>query len=384
MTEGALREREARLRSILETAPDAIIVIDEQGFVESYSSAAERLFGYPADEVVGRNVSMLMPSPYREHHDDYLAQYRRTGERRIIGIGRVVVGRRKDGTTFPIELAVGEVWANGRRLFTGFMRDLTERQLTESRMQELQSELLHMSRLSDVGQMASAIAHELNQPLTAILNYVQAARRILQSKGVNLPANAAGAMDKAVAQATRASEIVRNLRSFIRKGETERRSENLNKIVGEATALGLVGAKETGIFVQLALSDGLLPVFADKVQIQQVVFNLVRNSVEAMAENEPPRELRVSTATCDGNGEPRMAEVIVSDTGPGLAPEIQANLFQPFLTTKEKGMGLGLSICRSIVEAHGGRLQAIQNPGRGVTFRFTVPLMDQDEADGAR
>ena len=367
-----LQEREARLQSILETAPDAIIVIDDRGVIESYSSAAQRLFGFTADEAIGRNVNILMPSPYRERHDGYLQHYLDTGERRIIGIGRVVVGRRKDGNTFPMELAVGEVMANGRRLFTGFIRDLTERQLHESRMQELQAELLHMSRLSDVGQMASAIAHELNQPLTAILNYVQAARRILQSKGLEIPPKAADAMDKAVGQASRASAIVQNLRNFIQKGETERRVEDL------------IGAKETGVSVRVDLSAAPLSVFIDKIQIQQVVFNLVRNSIEAMTESPPPRHLLVSTVPMESETDGTMAEVAVSDTGPGLAPEIQAQLFQPFQTTKAKGMGLGLSICRSIIDAHGGRLHATSNAERGVTFRFTIPLADQDGHDAGR
>jgi two-component system sensor kinase FixL len=377
----ALQEREARLQSILETAPDAIIVIDHLGVIESYSTAAQRLFGFTAEEAIGQNVNILMPSPYRERHDGYLRHYLDTGERRIIGIGRVVVGQRKDGTTFPMELAVGEVLANGRRLFTGFIRDLTERQLNESRMQELQAELLHMSRLSDVGQMASAIAHELNQPLTAILNYVQAARRLLQSKRLEIPPKAADAMDKAVGQATRASAIVQNLRNFIQKGESERRLEDLNKVVGEATALGLVGAKETGVTVRVDLSAEPLPVFIDKLQIQQVIFNLVRNSIEAMTESPPPRHLLVATVPTGSPADGLMAEVLVSDTGPGLAPQIQAQLFQPFQTTKEKGMGLGLSICRSIIDAHGGRLHANPNAERGVTFRFTLPLADQDGAD---
>src|SRR5215510_460119 len=249
----ALQEREARLRSILETAQDAIIVIDERGIMESYSPAAERLFGYSADEALGRNVNMLMPSPYRERHDSYLEHYLRTGERRIIGIGRVVVGQRKDGSTFPMELAVGEALMNSRRVFTGFIRDLTERQLTENRMQELQSELLHVSRLSDVGQMASALAHELNQPLAAIVNYVQATRRLLQAESTAVPPRILETMDKAVVQAARAGEIIRHLRSFIRKGEAEPELEELNKIVEEATALGLVGAKESGITVRWTL-----------------------------------------------------------------------------------------------------------------------------------
>jgi len=373
--ETALQEREARLRTILETAPDAIIVIDERGIIESFSPAAERLFGFTAAEATGQNVNILMPSPYRERHDGYIRHYLKTGERRIIGIGRIVVGQRKDGSTFPMELAVGEAALNNRRLFTGFIRDLTERQLTENRLQELQSELLHVSRLSDVGQMASALAHELNQPLAAIANYVQATRRLLQADKSPVSPKAVEAMDKAVAQAARAGAIIRHLRSFIRKGETEHRLEDLNKVVEEATALGLVGAKESGVAVRWALSPDPLPVVVDKVQIQQVVFNLVRNSIEAMSDNPLPRQLVMTTSLAD----PATAAVSVSDTGPGLAPKVQAQLFQPFITTKEKGMGLGLSICRSIVDAHGGRLWATPNPDGGVTFQFTLPLVERDE-----
>jgi two-component system sensor kinase FixL len=372
----ALQEREARLRSILETAPDAIIVIDERGIMESYSQAAERLFGYPADEALGQNVNILMPAPYRERHDSYIDHYLNTGERRIIGIGRVVVGRRKDGSTFPMELAVGEAMVSGRRVFTGFIRDLTERQLAENRMQELQSELLHVSRLSDVGQMASALAHELNQPLAAIVNYVQAMRRLLLASNLALPPRIMETMDKTVAQAARAGDIIQHLRSFIRKGENERHIENLNKVVEEATALGLVGAKEIGIKVRVDLSPAAMPVFIDKVQIQQVVFNLIRNSVEALPESDL-RELSISTA----RGEDGLAQVVVSDTGPGLAQKVAVQLFQPFVTTKEKGMGLGLSICRSIVEAHGGRLWASPNSPTGVTFQFTLPMAEDGEPD---
>jgi two-component system, LuxR family, sensor kinase FixL len=375
-TKEALQEREARLRSILETAPDAIIVIDERGIMESYSQAAERLFGYRAEEALGQNVSILMPPPYRERHDAHIDHYLRTGERRIIGIGRVVVGRRKDGSTFPMELAVGEARVSGRRVFTGFIRDLTERQLAESRMQELQSELLHVSRLSDVGQMASALAHELNQPLAAIVNYVQAMRRLLHASNLQVPARIIETMDKTVAQAARAGEIIQHLRGFIRKGESERHSENLNKVVEEATALGLVGAKESGIKVRVDLSPQAMPVFIDKVQIQQVVFNLIRNSVEALPESDL-RELSVSTA----RGEDGLAQVAVSDTGPGLAQKVIDQLFQPFVTTKEKGMGLGLSICRSIIEAHGGRLWATPNPVKGVNFQFTLPMAEHGEPD---
>jgi two-component system sensor kinase FixL len=231
--------------------------------------------------------------------------------------------------------------------------------------------------------MASAIAHELNQPLTAILNYVQAIRRIMVTEGIPLPPKAAGAMDKAVVQAARASAIVQHLRGFIRKGETERSVEDLNKVVNEATALGLVGAKETGISVRVELSGEPLMVFIDKIQIQQVVFNLVRNAIEAMGEAPPPRNLLVSAAPAKIPDDGSIAEVSVSDSGPGLAPHVQEHLFQPFLTTKAKGMGLGLSICQSIIDGHGGRLEAVPGVERGVTFRFSLPLLSQDETNAA-
>jgi two-component system, LuxR family, sensor kinase FixL len=376
LSDTALQEREARLRSILETAPDAIIVIDERGIMESFSPAAERLFRVTAGEAVGRNVNTLMPSPYRERHDGFIQHYLDTGERRIIGIGRIVVGQRSDGSTFPMELAVGEATVNGRRLFTGFIRDLTERQLTENRLQELQTELLHVSRLTDVGQMASALAHELNQPLAAIVNYVQASRRLLQAEKTPASPKIIDAMDKAVAQAARAGEIIKHLRSFISKGDAEHSLEDLNKVVEEATALGLVGAKESGVAARWSLHPERLLVIVDKIQIQQVIFNLVRNSIEAMADQPLPHDMLVSTSLVD----PTTAEVSVSDTGPGLDVKVQAQLFQPFITTKEKGMGLGLSICRSIVDAHGGRLRATPNPGGGVKFQFTLPLADAEEA----
>jgi two-component system sensor kinase FixL len=201
--------REAHLQSILDTVPDAMVVIDERGIVQSFSSAAVRLFGHSSAEVVGKNVKMLMPSPYREEHDRYLARYLRTGERRIIGIGRVVVGERKDGSTFPMELAVGEMRSSDRRYFTGFIRDLTERQKTETRLQELQSELVHMSRLTAMGEMASTLAHELNQPLSAVANYMKGSRRLLESSTDDLSAKLREAMDKAADQAVRAGQIIR-------------------------------------------------------------------------------------------------------------------------------------------------------------------------------
>lgn len=367
--EQALREREARLASIVQTIPDALIVIDGAGLIRSFSPAAERLFGYAAAEMLGRNVSLLMPSPYREQHDQYIAHHLATGERRIIGIGRIVSGQRRDGSVFPMELAVGAVELDGEHLFTGFVRDLTERQATERRLQQLQAELLHVSRVSAMGQMASALAHELNQPLTAVVNYVKASKRLLDQAGVPEAGRIQDTMEKAAQQAARAGQIIRRLRDFIEKGRTERRTESLNMVVEEASALALVGAKEQGIRVDLRLHPQDLPVLIDKVQIQQVMLNLVRNAVEAMADR-PERRLTITTTPATAE----MAEVQVADTGPGFTEEAMAQLFQPFVTSKARGMGLGLSISRSIIEAHGGRLWPERNAQNGATFRFTVPV----------
>lgn len=371
--------REAHLRSILDTIPDAMIVIDEQGTMQSFSNAAERLFGYSAPDVVGRNVKMLMPSPYREQHDGYIDRYLTTGERRIIGIGRVVVGQRRDGSTFPMELAVGEMRSADRRYFTGFIRDLTERQQTEARLQELQSELVHISRLTAMGEMASTLAHELNQPLSAIANYVKGSHRLLTGRADPEAERLRGALEKASEQALRAGEIIRRLREFVARGETEMRTESLSKLVEEASALALVGAKQHEVRVRYDLDPKADLVYADKVQIQQVLLNLLRNAIEAMAESDSPlRELSVATKAVDGE----TVEASVADTGPGISPDVAAQLFQPFVTTKRQGMGVGLSISRAIIEAHGGSLWAEPNPRGGTIFRFTVRTRPEDADDG--
>jgi two-component system, LuxR family, sensor kinase FixL len=363
----AVTSESALLRSILDTVPDAMVVIDEQGTVQFFSSAAERLFGYTADEVRGQNVKMLMPAPYREQHDGYLARYRDTGERRIIGIGRVVVGRRKDGSTFPMELSVGEANHTRQRLFTGFVRDLTERQLTERRLHELQDGLLHASRVRSMGQMAAAMAHELNQPLTATANYVRAALRLLATREPNLE-RIRQAMTHAVEQTMRSGEIIRRLRAFVARGEVSRQPENLAKLIEEASALALVGAKELGIKVMIGTGADLPEASMDRVQIQQVLLNLIRNAIEAMGDG-PVRELAVIAEARSDH-----LLISVSDTGSGIPAEIEARLFQPFVTTKPEGMGIGLSVCRTIIEAHGGRLWVETNPGGGSVFRFTLPL----------
>jgi two-component system sensor kinase FixL len=303
-------------------------------------------------------------------------RYLRTGERRIIGIGRVVVGERKDGSTFPMELAVGEMRSNDRRYFTGFVRDLTERQETEHRLQDLQAELIHVGRLTALGEMSSALAHELNQPLSAISNYLNGLQRMLRSGAGISSEEADSVLGKAVEQSLRAGEIIRHLRSFVAQGEAERHVESLAKIVQEASALGLIGARQTGVRVTMKLDPDADLVLADKVQVQQVLLNLIRNAIEAMAES-PTRALDISSRVVEDG----MVEVRVTDSGPGLAETVARRLFQPFVSTKEQGMGVGLSICRTIIEAHGGEIRGESNPGGGTVFTFTLPraMMDDEE-----
>ena len=369
-----IRAREAHLQSILDTIPEAMIVIDESGAMQWFSTAAERLFGYRSTEVIGRNVSMLMPEPYRGAHDTYLNRYLQTGERRIIGIGRVVAGERRDGSAFPMELAVGEMRSAGQRFFTGFIRDLTERQATETRLQEMQQELVQVSRLTAMGEMASALAHELNQPLSAIANYLKGSQRLLAGAPGEHVATLSDALAKATEQALRAGQIIRRLRDFMGRGETEKRVESVARLVEEAGALALVGAKEQNIRVHYRLDTRLDRVMADRVQVQQVLLNLMRNAIEAM-DGAVRRELVVSSAADEAG----MVRIDVTDTGGGIAPEVAERLFQPFVTGKRDGMGVGLSISKTIVESHGGRIWAEPNVGGGTRFSLTLPGVGEGE-----
>ena len=373
---GATRSAgETHLRSILATVPDAMVVIDERGMILSFSAAAEKMFGYVESEVIGENVSMLMPSPDRERHDGYLQNYRDTGVRKIIGIGRVTTARRRDGYTFPIELSIGEAWIDDRRIFTGFIHDITQRQQVELRLQDLQTELAHFGRVSEMGTLASSLAHELNQPLTAIANYCEGARELLAGEldGETVE-TIREALEQAAVESVRAGEIVRRMRDFMSHGETEHLVENLPRLVTEANALALVGSREHGIEVQVNLDPNADQVFVDRVQIQQVLVNLIRNAIEAMLE-EPVRSLTISSSA----GPRDFVTISIEDSGSGISEALAPQLFQPFISSKKEGMGIGLSICRTIVEAHGGRIWFEPGPDRGTVFRFTLPAAGADE-----
>jgi two-component system sensor kinase FixL len=374
----AMRRRSTQtashLQSILDTVPDAMVVIEAGGLIQSFSSAAERLFGWTAQEVIGQNVRLLMPEPYRTAHDGYLERYKQTGERRIIGIGRIVVGARKDGSTFPMELSVGETTGKSP-FFTGFVRDLSERQQTEAKLHDMQMELVHVSRLLAMGEMASTLAHEINQPLSAIAHLLTGSRRLIERGREEDKPKIGDALDKAAAQALRAGEVIQRMRAFVARGDSERAMEILPKLIEEASALALIGAKEHRIDVRFQLDPRANSVFVDRVQIQQVLLNLIRNAIEAMQQSRE-RRLLVSTTFDDAGA----TLVTVSDTGAGISDEVADQLFQPFMTTKAQGMGVGLSISKSIIESHGGRIWVEPNPSGGTIFKFTLPTTAVEDA----
>ncbi len=370
-TDEALADREARLQAILRTAVEGIVTIDEQGVIDSINPAAERIFGYERDELVGCNVSMLMPSPHRENHDHYIARYLAGGRAHIIGIGREVEGQRKDGSLFPLELAVSELSTGGRRLFTGMVRDISDRRKAEEKARLRLHDAAHTARLLELGEMTSGIAHEVNQPLAAIVSFAGACLRMLESGGDNAEV-LRDALEQIAAQGERAGQIIQRLRQFARKGALERRPFDINKAIEEVLALIRHDLHRHGVSVKLELDEALPKVRADEVQIEQVLLNLARNAVEAM-EDLSVEERRLTFCTRPGARGELEIQVQVSDTGIGLPADALERVFETFYTTKSGGVGVGLAISRSIIDAHGGRLMAGSNPGGGAVFTFTLP-----------
>ena len=361
---------EDKLHRVIDTARDGMIVIDASGTVLLYNAACERLFGYPAQDVLGNNVRMLMTQRDRKSHDTYIRNYLRSGKAKVIGIGRDVTGRRKDGSTVPMRLSVGELRDDaGEPFFIGTLHDLTERLRARARIEELQSELMQVARASAVGEMGSALAHELTQPLSAVVGFVEASAALIRRGDGETP-EVHEYMDQAVAQALRAGGVVRMMREFTGRGDTERTVEDINAVVEEICELATLGTASDGIDLELNLAPGLPPVLIDHVQIQQVVLNLVRNGIDALGD--------CGTGTITVATVPRsdMVEVVVADDGPGLPAEVRERVFEPFVSTKPDGIGIGLSICRTIVEAHGGTIALDTGMRRGTRFRFSVPVFE--------
>ena len=372
-TRELLEDREARLSAILDTAVDGIITIDERGIIESVNAATERIFGYAGDELVGNNITMLMPSPYREKHDEYITRYIRTGEPRIIGIGREAEGQHKDGRRFPIDLAVSEVRVGGSRLFTGLVRDISARRRAEDEARRRSADLAHAARLSTIGELTSGIAHEVNQPLTAMVNFAEACLRMLRSGNADSQ-KLENALGQIAVQGQRAGHIIRHLRRLARKGESERVRIDLGHLVRDVLGLFSSELHASGITLDLMLDESGPAVKCDRIQIEQVVLNLVRNAMDVLEEGPADgRELTIRTRANSGE----TIELTVEDTGGGFGADGSDRIFELFFTTKADGLGMGLSISRTIIEDHGGRLWASPRPGGGAIFHVTLPADDQ-------
>jgi PAS domain S-box-containing protein len=359
--EAALRESEALNRSIVETAVDGIITIDEQGRIASFNPAAEQIFGYAAREVIGQNVKMLMPSPYRQHHDSYLAHYLQTGERKIIGIGREVLGQRQDGTTFPMDLAVGEMHVGNRRIFTGIVRDITARKYATQEMQRA-------DRLALVGQLASGLAHEIGTPLNVIAGNAELLRMDLQAQHLDTEI-----LDAIVRQTDRITGLVQQLLNFARAKNDVMGPFSLYDPLSHALRLLETRMSREGIRTTLDIPDDLPLLWGAADQIEQVFLNILVNAWHAM-----PDGGTIAIKAHEING--KRVQVAFRDSGVGLSEEAMANAFEPFFSTKgEKGTGLGLAICKQIIDQHQGHMRLESTPGTGATVIIDFRQADMTE-----
>lgn len=363
---------EARLASVFDTAADGMVIINDRGQVLAFNKACERLFGYEASDLLGRNVSRIMPKNHAEAHDHYVQNYLETGEKKIIGIGREVQARHKDGTVFPIELSVGEAATPCGRQFIGILRDLRSRRQMEDRLAKTQAQLLHMTRISALDEMGAAIAHELNQPLTAVLLYLQSVSRKTRTDG-SLDPLVRDVIEKAVREAERAGEIIQRMRQLVEKKAPERQTVEVEDLVGTCLEMAELGVGNTEAFLEAEIEPDLPLLKADPVQIRQILINLLRNAREAVADRQ---DRKVVLSVCRNAD---WLEFRVTDNGPGVPRELVEGLFRAFTGAKHKGVGLGLAISRSIAQNHGGDLKLEDGPqGSGACFVLTLPLDPPD------
>jgi len=363
------REAEIELEAVLDTLVDGVVIINAIGTMRLFNPACVKIFGYDPFEVLGQNVKMLMPEPFHSEHDGYLKSYSDTAEKKIIGIGREVKGKRKDGSVFPMDLAVGETRLEGEPIFVGIIRDLTERHKQQQKYDELQEEHFHLSRVSAMNEMGSAIAHELNQPMAASMNYMETIKLLLARGGDVDKDKLTDITTRAIEQTYRASEIISRMRGFIERGDVEKEPSSLKEVIETAKRLAFLSFDSQNISINIDIADKLPDVFVNSVQIQQVLVNLMKNACEAMMDSDVKRLDILAQAISDDH-----VEIQVKDTGHGLSDADIENLFVPFSTSKSEGMGVGLSISQSIVTHHEGQIWARKNKPKGSVFHFTLPI----------
>lgn len=353
----------------MDAAVDGVVLIDHLGRIEAVNRAAERLFGWSAAEMLGRNVGLLMPAADRGEHDGHLARYLRTGQAHIIGVGRELEAQRRDGSRLPIHLSVGRVGDTDPPHFVGFIRDITAD--TEARRSS--ERLMHVSRMATMGEMASGIAHEINQPLTAIATYARAAERFLAQPDPDNLEEARNALHEIAAEALRAGVIIRRLRQLVRGGEDQRENLTVNEVIEELRLLTLADARAHDTRLRFELAADVPGISANRVQITQVLLNLIRNALESLAQDMPGAREIVVRSRRSGTGD---CEIAVCDNGPGVSPDIMDRMFDPFRTTKPRGTGLGLPMSQTIAQAHGGRVHYHALTPRGACFTLTLPAAE--------
>jgi two-component system sensor kinase FixL len=364
------------LSALLDAAVDAVIVIDAHGRIETFNRAAEQMFGFTAADMLGKNVSLLMPEPHRSAHDGYLKRYLSTGQARIIGYGREVEAQRHDGTVFPVSLAVGRVAGAEPPRFVGFIRDISERVAAERAAAQAQQRLTHVARLSTMGEMAAGLAHEINQPLAAITTYAQACQRLLERSEQPDLADIRESLAQISRQALRAGEVIRRLRAFVTNREVRKEPIGCNRLIEDLVTLARPDLRAHDVQLKLEVEPDLPEIMADAIQLQQVLINLIRNAIDSTLQSGTERrEIALRAVTAPGG-----VEISVHDHGAGVEPGALAKLFNPFFTTKPQGTGLGLAISRTIVGAHGGKLTYRDEPGGGACFCFTLPALGRSGA----
>ncbi len=361
---------------VLDSVVDAIITIDSQGVMQSVNASTLKLFGYSGNQLVGQPVTMLMPEPHRSEHQHYIDQFLTSREAQVIGIGRELTATKSDGHVFPIYLAVNEIKTAEGTYFAGIIRDLTAQKADQEALLEQRERLARVGRLSTMGEMTASIAHEINQPLTAIAAYAQACMKLLEKDDADLSRVHDG-LRKLNDQSLRAGAVIERIQRFVRHEDSEKVLVNLNDLMRDLLHLAAADARLHSVELNFELQPDLPTVYCDPVQIQQVALNLIRNAIDAMLEVACAygREVVISTRMIGQN-----AEVAVRDLGTGVSEENQPLVFSPFHTTKPEGMGMGLSICRSIMRDHGGDLNFANNEeGHGCTFYFRLPTGEEDE-----
>jgi len=358
------------LDALMDAAVDAIIIIDGQGDIQRFNRAAENMFLYDEAEVKGRNVSILMPEPHRSRHDDYLSRYAETGEAGIIGMGREETGIRRGGQTFPMLLSVGEIRQPDGKQFVGIIRDMSDVRATQEQVRHLEDQLLHADRLVILGELTAGIAHEINQPLTAIAAYADAGRKIVDRQERPPREDIHSICERIGEQSRRAAEVVHRLRKLVRSGTVSKARHNINKIIRNTLLLFEFEVKKSNTELVFYPLESLQFLYVDEIQIQQILVNLIKNGLDAISESgrvNGRMEIRIKKTA-------QNVLISVTDNGPGVPNQYQGRLFESFFTTKPKGVGLGLSICKSIAGAHGGNLQYSQPAEGGSRFTLSLPL----------